>query len=204
MVVQFNKNDISLQISTFIQRLKRRELSGTYNVGLGTANLLLRFISASRWSSKTEILNDVRALGKNLENAQSQEIVCGNIVRRVLAIIRESYESTDIVAETPSTLSSSAGSEHFSSATNTSSMFELLSIKNTRPSTEADTKKHTKDYKADIIEGIQELIEEIQNIEENEVITSVSFDMIHENEVILIPTPESKTVLKFLCAPAKT
>lgn len=82
-------------------------------------------------------------------------------------------------------------------------MFELLSSSSsTTSNTNKDipkgpTKsKSTKDYKADIIEGIQELIDEIVNIEET--ISAVSVDMIHENEVILTPTPESQTVLKFL------
>lgn len=184
MQPSFNKGDISSQIATFIQRLKRRELSGGYTVGLSTANLMLRFVSATKWSTQKQILNDVRALGKRLEYAQPQEIVCGNIVRRVLAIIRESYETAP---------ESAAQAEAHGLAATTSSMFELLSVKNTQP---VQDSKRSKDYKADIIEGIQELIDEIQNIEET--ISPLSFDMVHENEVILTPTPESNTVLKFL------
>ena len=65
-----------------------------------------------------------------------------------------------------------------------SSMFELLSDK---PSGQgngqeqinsAKSIKVSKDAKADIIEGIQELIDEISNIEET--VSSLSVDMIHE------------------------
>lgn len=63
-------------------------------------------------------------------------------------------------------------------------MFELLSEKppsqESPPDTNAATKasKVSKDAKADIIEGIQELIDEITNIEET--VSNLSVDMIHE------------------------
>lgn len=118
----------------------------------------------------------------------SLEFACGNIVRRILGIIRES-----------------AVGEREDSAVLTSSMFELLSEK--APSSSSDNTqtnvgigskgtKISKDAKADIIEGIQELIDEITNIEES--VSNMSVDMIHENELILTATPDSKTVLKFL------
>lgn len=82
-------------------------------------------------------------------------------------------------------------------------MFELLSTNSTSTSNDDSTqakdgksKKVSKDAKADIIEGIQELIDEITNIEES--ISNMSVDMIHENELILTATPDSKTVLQFL------
>ncbi|KAF5092932.1 hypothetical protein D0Z00_004330 [Geotrichum galactomycetum] len=174
-----NKGDIQLQISQFILQLKRQELTGSHDVALATAHLLLRFVSASKWSHLDQLIVDVRALGKRLEDAHPREFACGNIVRRVLAVIREASGS-----ETEGGLAAS-------------SMFELLSDK--LPLTvgeETKTKKVLKDAKAEIIEGIQELIEEVSTSEEN--ISTASADMIHEDEVILTATPDSKTVLAFL------
>jgi translation initiation factor eIF-2B subunit beta len=171
-----NKGDIQLQISQFILQLKRQELTGSHDVALATAHLLLRFVSASKWSHLDQLIADVRTLGKRLEDAHPREFACGNIVRRVLALIREA---------------SGAEAEGGLAA---SSMFELLSDK--LPAAESKTKKGLKDAKAEIIEGIQELIEEISTSEEN--ISTASADMIHEDEVILTATPDSKTVLAFL------
>lgn len=84
-------------------------------------------------------------------------------MRRVLGIVRESAQ----------------GGEQ----DNTSSMFELLSTSQSSAAqaggaTPAAKAKVSRDAKADIIEGIQELIEEITNIEET--VSSLSVDMIHE------------------------
>ncbi|CDO54209.1 hypothetical protein DV495_003191 [Geotrichum candidum] len=173
-----NKGDIQLQISQFILQLKRQELSGSHDVALATAHLLLRFVSASKWSHLDQLIGDVRVLGNRLENAHPREFACGNIVRRVLALIREA-SGTDPEGGLAA-----------------SSMFELLSENQPATGEKGTTKKVLKDAKADIIEGIQELIEEISTSEEN--ISTASADMIHEDEVILTATPDSKTVLAFL------
>lgn len=90
------------------------------------------------------------------------EFACGNIVRRVLGIVRESAQ----------------GGEQ----DNGSSMFELLSSTSQSSAAQSGAPgkatKVSRDAKADIIEGIQELIEEITNIEET--VSSLSVDMIHE------------------------
>lgn len=170
-----NRGDIQLQISTFILQLKRQELTGSHDVALATAQLLLRFISAARWSRLETLIKDVRSLGKSLEAAHPREFACGSTVRRVLGIIRETAEGA-------------------ADSATASSMFELLSEK--RDNKTESTKVAKKDAKADIIEGIQELIDEITNSEEN--VSNMSSDMIHENEIILTATPDSKSVLKFL------
>lgn len=97
-------------------------------------------------------------------NVESVEFVCGNIVRRVLGIIRESAQGDNDKAS-------------FSA----NSMFELLSDKPAQSNIQDSNTSKTrvsKDAKADIIEGIQELIDEISNIEET--VSGLSVDMIHE------------------------
>lgn len=187
---------IAVQISAFIQQLKRRELSGASNVASHTANLLLRFISASKWAHPSTLLRDVKLLGARLEAAQPQELVCGNIVRRVLAVIRESYEAPAADAGPSPSLATTSGKPRAEyNIPPASSMFELLSDTTTAKEDTAPRKK-TKDYKADIIEGVQELLDEIANAEE--AVAALSVDMIHENEIILAATPDSQTLLKFL------
>lgn len=77
-----------------------------------------------------------------------------------------------------------------------SSMFGLLSTNNEATSGASSERPNHKDERADIIEGIQELIDEIGNLDDT--IAGMSLDMIHENEVLLTPTPNSKTVQEFL------
>lgn len=173
-------------ITTFISDLKRRKIVGSHDVALATANLLLRFISATRWNHTSELISEIRALGANLIRAQPREFACGNVVRRVLAIIRE-IENQDKTPE------SGFESEVMGS------MFNLLS--SNKPDPEEKQKTKNRDTKADIIEGIQELIDEVDN--NDDTIGAMSLDMIHENEVLLTPTPESKTVKDFLIRAAQ-
>lgn len=177
-------------ITTFISDVKRRKITGSHDVALATANLLLRFVSATRWSHTSELISEIRALGINLIQAQPREFACGNIVRRVLAVIRE-VENQDKTKDSG-----------FENAEIMGSMFNLLSSSNNNNTSQStrDGGKN-RDTKADIIEGIQELIDEIDN--NDDTIGAMSLDMIHENEVLLTPTPESSTVKDFLMRAAQ-
>jgi translation initiation factor eIF-2B subunit beta len=176
--------DVSVQVDTFIEKLKRRQISGSYKVALETCQLLMRVISAARWNHPDQLILQIRQLGKRLENAQPREFSCGNVIRRVLAIIRDEVET-----------------ESDSSAPMISSMFSLLSTEEKHKeevqaavSTRTQSKAH--DLRSIIIQGIKDLIDEISSIDEG--IESMSVDLIHDNEVLLTPTPDSQTVLKFL------
>jgi translation initiation factor eIF-2B subunit beta len=161
--------------------LKRRQISGSHAVGTATAHLLLRYVSASRWTRISQLINDVRALGRQLVAVQPREFAVGNVVRRVLALIREVGEGNPPLTGPGTTPL-------------ISSMFSLLS---TDDKEKQPTSKVTqKDAKAEIIEGIQELIDEISNIDDT--IAGMSVEMIHDNEILLTPSPGSKTVLEFL------
>ncbi|ODQ65254.1 IF-2B-domain-containing protein [Nadsonia fulvescens var. elongata DSM 6958] len=180
--------DIFFQIDTFISQLKRRQITGSNDVGMATAHLLVRFVSAARWTHIDSLISDLRLLGKRLIAAQPREFACGNMVRRVLALIREEIHGNNENGIDNKGLSSSSPL--------ITSMFNLLSTEDKSIETANNEKKTGRDLKPYIIEGIQELIEEIRNIEDS--IAGMSVEMIHENEVLLTPSPNSKTVLEFL------
>ncbi|KAF3907227.1 hypothetical protein ABW20_dc0102006 [Dactylellina cionopaga] len=89
-VVNTVKADEATEI--LIGLLKRRQINSSRNVAKATAKLLLRFVSQNRHTKLSEVnglIKDVRDLGKLLIAAQPREMVIGNIVRRVLGVIRE-------------------------------------------------------------------------------------------------------------------
>lgn len=154
-----------------------------------TCQLLMRVISAARWNNPDHLIEQIRQLGKTLINAQPREFTCGNVIRRILAIIRdEVVESNDNESNAPMI----------------SSMFSLLSTNIEKkepapPPPQTNPRIHhskNHDLRSIIIQGIRDLIDEISNIDEG--IEAMSVDLIHDNEVLLTPTPDSKTVLKFL------
>ncbi|KAH3668334.1 hypothetical protein OGAPHI_002088 [Ogataea philodendri] len=171
-------------VDSFISKLKRRQVTGSYNVATATCRLLMRVISSGRWSSTAEFIELIRGVGTKLIEAQPREFAAGNIVRRVLAIIR------DEVSETTAT-------DMANNAPYNTSMFQLLSTTQTNknPSNQL-TKQPNQDLRSVVIQGIRELIDEIASVHEN--IELMTVDLIHENEVLLTPTPGSQTVLNFL------
>lgn len=153
----------------------------------------MRVISAARWTHTDELITEIRQLGKRLINAQPREFTCGNVIRRILAIIRDEVVDS---------------SENDTNAPMISSMFSLLStniekkeaapapVPTQPPNSRNSHHNKNHDLRSIIIQGIRDLIDEISNIDEG--IEAMSVDLIHDNEVLLTPTPDSKTVLKFL------
>lgn len=139
----------------------------------------MRVISAARWNNPDQLITQIRQLGKLLENAQPKEFSCGNVVRRVLAIIRDEVEV-----------------DNDSNAPMITSMFSLLTTNTEILKKNENTKSKNHDLRSVIIQGIKDLIDEISSI--NEGIESMAIDLIHDNEILLTPTPDSQTVLKFL------
>lgn len=86
-----------------------RELTGSNIVALHTADLLRTLISKKKFSTVTELLEIIRSIGSALIAAHPIELAIGNIVRRVLYIIR--HETAAIVKELQSGVDSSTGQQ---------------------------------------------------------------------------------------------
>ncbi|SCV00634.1 LAMI_0G06348g1_1 [Lachancea mirantina] len=177
-------SELNATIASFCDRLKRRQITGSYHVALETLQLLKRFISAARWSHTNELIAQLRDLGSRLEKAHPTEFTCGNIIRRVLAFIRDELEEDLEMSKTPTPAEPMI-----------SSMFNLLQ----RPAVPEKRKSvvHSKtDLRQAVIQGIKDIIDEVTNIDDG--IQQIAIDLIHDREILLTPTPDSKTVLKFL------
>lgn len=72
--------------------LKRRQIAGPEPCALATVHILLHVVAKSKWSNVDQLLERVQAVGKKLVHARPQELVIGNIVRRVLGLIRDEAE----------------------------------------------------------------------------------------------------------------
>ncbi|ODQ83096.1 hypothetical protein BABINDRAFT_159552 [Babjeviella inositovora NRRL Y-12698] len=167
--------EITLQVDAFIYKLKRRHISGSYDVALETSHFLMRVISAARWTHPDQLIELMRHVGARVIRAQPREFSSGNVIRRVLAIIRDEIEA------------------HEKENNINESMFSLLTTNDVAKSTKSKLK--TSDLRSSTIQGIRDLVDEISNI--NESIEAMTVDLIHDGEVLLTPTI-SRTVLEFL------
>lgn len=192
--------DLHIQIDAFISKLKRKQISGSFQVALETAHLLVKVVSLTKWTSLDQLILSIRQIGKRLIAAQPREFACGNIVRRVLALIREEMEELNESPDQES-LETNSSTNNINSNQMISSMFSLLTPK--IPATESASGRSDKqksvtnnDERSVIIQSIRDLVDEISSIDEG--LEGMSVDLIHDNEVLLTPTPNSKTVLRFL------
>lgn len=167
-------------VDPLVSQIKRRQILDDKAVALEVAHMLMRVISAVRWTNPYDLIAVIRKVGIILENARPTDVIAGNIVRRVLALIRDEIE-TETTDNTPMM----------------SSMFSLLSTNhNSTKRNQPHTKKQLSDMRSIIIQGIKDLVDEISNVKEE--LESMASDLIHENETLLCATPTSDTVLQFL------
>ena len=90
------QHDIETSIEQLISLLKRRLIRRSRPCAIATAQLLLRVVGAERLkdAGKVEEASDrliarIRHVGCRLVGAQPRELAVGNVVRRVLGLIRE-------------------------------------------------------------------------------------------------------------------
>ncbi|CAG8164285.1 unnamed protein product [Penicillium nalgiovense] len=221
-------NPIDTSIETLISLLKRRQIRHSRSCATATAYLLRSVISACRTTDSAKLIERVQSVGRRLMAAQPREMVVGNIVRRVLGLIRDEAEDdrdaefalSDIGSEsqpqTPRAYddaslpldrdSPSFRAEDRSSRPPLTSMFSLLSHpepENSLPSIPGSSSPSgrfaghgpSKDVRAEVLEGIGEIIDELGQVDDQ--IAAYALDHIHSNEIILTHT-SSTTVQKFL------
>ncbi|KAJ3414217.1 proteasome core particle subunit beta 2 [Chytridiales sp. JEL 0842] len=95
----------NLQVMQLQEKLKRRQVVGSYRSSVETAKVLAIVVRGTRWQNKDELLEIVKEKGRQLIAAQPIELAVGNIVRRVLNLIRE--EEYTISAEGGSEMTAS-------------------------------------------------------------------------------------------------
>ncbi|KAL8941059.1 MAG: hypothetical protein Q9216_002467 [Gyalolechia sp. 2 TL-2023] len=223
--------------------LKHRQIRDSQACATATAYLLRRVVGDFRITDFAKLIERIQTVGQRLIVAQPKELAVGNIVRRVLGVIRdEGEENREVEAETgegrpkgwlESSLDTGIGT--FTTATSnerpplvtthasylagtnapiSTSLFNLLSHPPSKtvspsgtPGTQFPVRRSTRaipaqpnldnaqDLRAEVIEGIQEIIDELNQADDQ--IAGYAQDHIHSNEIILTHT-SSMTVQKFL------
>ena len=90
-----------MQYSLILNRLlKRRQIRNSRPCAIATTQLLLRVVAEFRGRDVAKLIDRVRHVGQKLIAAQPREMAVGNIVRRVLGLIREVDEDKEEDADT--------------------------------------------------------------------------------------------------------
>ncbi|KAF2223554.1 hypothetical protein BDZ85DRAFT_273784 [Elsinoe ampelina] len=86
------QQNVEKAIESFVSLLKRRQIRNSRPCAIATAQLLLRVVASAKVKEPAALLERVRKVGQKLVAAQPREMAVGNIVRRVLGLIREVVE----------------------------------------------------------------------------------------------------------------
>ncbi|CAM0956986.1 unnamed protein product [Alopecurus aequalis] len=221
--------DVQPLVSDFVLKLKRRKLEGSHAVARQTAELLRSVVSQHRMGSTNQaaaLADAIRAVGEHLIAANPIELAVGNIVRRVLHIIKEEDISSTAVGieglsvtavsddeydsgnDDSPTLSAAVLASHARNTLRAPSLQTLLddipvstalshSASSAGDSDAGDKSLKTRKLKHDVIAAIGDLIEEIDTCYDQ--ISEQAVELIHQNEVILT-LGRSRTVKEFLYA----
>ncbi|WPH03738.1 Hypothetical protein R9X50_00662100 [Acrodontium crateriforme] len=251
-------NDVETSTELLISLLKRRQIRNSRPCAIATSQLLLRVVAGERHRDAQKLIERIRNVGCRLVAAQPREMAVGNIVRRILGVVREVAEEDQNPADmsdtsptksepsklqsallptlhaptacstpgdvTPSTDFGLDGSQSRPSlhsvnshAPGMTSLFNILQTPQGRspigtPPGGAQTPntgkkgrdgfeaKEKLDVKAEVIDGIKELIDELEIVDSQ--IAESALDHIHSNETILTHT-SSQTVQRFLMTAAR-
>ncbi|KAJ5689659.1 translation initiation factor eIF-2B subunit beta [Penicillium macrosclerotiorum] len=224
-------NPTDTSIENLVSLLKRRQIRHSRSCATATAYLLRHVVSTCKTSDPAKLIERVQGVGRRLMAAQPREMVVGNIVRRVLGLIRDEAEDdreaefalsevgSESQPQTPRAFDDASlpldrdalslrgdGAERSSSRPTLTSMFSLLSHPEpesslpSTPGTQSPSGRMaghgpSKDVKAEVLEGIGEIIDELGQVDDQ--IASYALEHIHSNEIILTHT-SSTTVQKFL------
>jgi translation initiation factor 2B subunit (eIF-2B alpha/beta/delta family) len=86
--------------------LRRRQIEGALPCAKKTAELMRILVTQQRHADAASLIDEVRAVGHRLQSSNPTELVIGNIVRRVLHMIRE--EAQHDVSEAAESTASAA------------------------------------------------------------------------------------------------
>ncbi|KAI0402231.1 initiation factor 2 subunit family protein [Xylaria palmicola] len=94
---------VDASVERLISLLKRRQIKGSEACATATAHILLQVVARDKWANVDQLLGRIQLIGRKLVTAQPYELVIGNIVRRVLGLIRDeaSEDRNDATTDSP-------------------------------------------------------------------------------------------------------
>lgn len=106
--------DVEALIELLISLLKRRQIKNSRPCAIATTHLLQSVVAERRWPDAQTLIRRIRDVGRRLVAAQSREMAVGNIVRRVLGVVREVAEDDepDISSSVDSLPGPAHGNDH--------------------------------------------------------------------------------------------
>ncbi|KMU73436.1 translation initiation factor eIF-2B subunit beta [Coccidioides immitis RMSCC 3703] len=92
-IQSLKQSSVEASTENLITLLKRRHIRQPHSCALATAHLLLRAMHTNKSNDPATLIDHVKRIGRRLVSAQPRQLIVGNIVRRVLGMMRDEAES---------------------------------------------------------------------------------------------------------------
>ena len=138
-------NSVDSSVELLIALLKRRQIRGSRPCAIATAELCVRVVEQAPVNDAASLIRHISQLGHRLTTAQPRELTVGNVVRRILSVVREVGEDegkedeTDLASSQTWMTSRPRRNKLGTSSPTTSSLAALPSVTQTRPDPLADS-----------------------------------------------------------------
>ena len=142
---------VQLECSKFLARLRRHQVPHALDIARKTLEIMRLVVATSGAKDLGGLIALIKQAGQILVSAQPHELVIGNMVRRVLYIVREETREQAMAPEGGAAQSSSA----------TSSGRSLHRILEAPPDAPDYSELPAKNLKAPILEVLNEVIDEL-------------------------------------------
>ncbi|OAD59803.1 Translation initiation factor eIF-2B subunit beta [Eufriesea mexicana] len=183
-MVSTKDEDINERMLKLINDIHYGDIKGTHNIVVDTILGLKEIINNTEWTTAANLISIITRNGKCLVEANPLEFSIGNMVRRILQIIREEYTS-----------------ELKNTTDETDTQESLHKILTAEGDQQVDFSIPIPSLKSAIIEHINEFEAELETCAEN--ITQQASEHIHSNEIIMT-IGKSKLVEEFFKRAAAT
>ena len=196
--------NVQQEISKLLAKLRRRQLLNSLDVARKTLEIMRLLVATSAAAQATDVnslIKLIKRAGAVMVTAQPHELVIGNMVRRVLAIVRDETRDGGNKPFKAGDAAAASGGDAASGGEQTvhvagPSLMSLLDA----PEAPDYSRQSLKALKGPIIEGIAEVMEELSTVSAH--IAEQAIQHIHANEVVLTHGRDP-TVEAFLKAAAK-
>jgi len=178
---------VQQQCCQFIARLRRRQLTASQDIARKTGEILRMLVATQSGKDVSQLIESIKRAGAVLIAAQPHELVVGNMVRRVLAIIREETLRETAGAGTRSGRGQDGegegGDEGGDGGGGSGAVGPSLVKMFDAPDSAEYLRKPAKELKGPVLEALQELFDELSSAPSH--ISEQALEHIHAREVIL-------------------
>ncbi|EFN86328.1 translation initiation factor eIF-2B subunit beta [Harpegnathos saltator] len=183
-MVGTNLKNINENVLKLINNIHYGKIKGSYNIVVTTISVFKEMINNAEWSTAKDLMDIIIENGKYLTKECPLEACIGNMVRRILQIIREEYTS-----------------ELKNKTDETDPQESLHKILTAESDQQIDFNVPVPSLKSALIEHINEFETELETCSEN--IIQQASEHIHSNEIIMT-IGKSKLVEEFFKRAATT